>query len=46
MPDVRERLSSIGAEPVGSSPEDFARFAKAESQKWGKIIRTLNLTLD
>jgi tripartite-type tricarboxylate transporter receptor subunit TctC len=45
-PDVRDRLQAIGAEPVGSSPEQFAQFAKAESAKWGKIVRTLGLTLD
>jgi tripartite-type tricarboxylate transporter receptor subunit TctC len=45
-PEVRERLQAIGAEPVGSSPEQFAQFAKAESAKWGRIIKTLGLTLD
>ncbi|MDB5905207.1 MAG: protein bugT-like protein [Betaproteobacteria bacterium] len=44
--EVRERLQAIGAEPVGSSPEQFAQFAKAESAKWGRIIKTLGLTLD
>lgn len=46
MPDVRERLVALGADPVGSSPEQFAQFIKVESAKWGKIIKALNLTLD
>jgi tripartite-type tricarboxylate transporter receptor subunit TctC len=45
-PDVRERLQALGADPVGSSPEQFAQFARAESAKWGKIIKSLGITLD
>jgi tripartite-type tricarboxylate transporter receptor subunit TctC len=29
-PDVRSRLQSLGAEPVGSTPEEFSAFRKAE----------------
>ncbi|MCW5604729.1 MAG: tripartite tricarboxylate transporter substrate binding protein [Burkholderiales bacterium] len=46
LPDVRERLLGIGAEPVGSSPEAFSKFVKVEMAKWGKIIKTLNIRLD
>jgi tripartite-type tricarboxylate transporter receptor subunit TctC len=46
LPDVRERLLGIGAEPVGSSPEAFSRFVKTEMAKWGKIVKALNLKLD
>lgn len=46
MPDVKERLLSLGAEPVGSSPEEFARFIKSEAARWGKIVRALGLKAD
>ncbi len=43
QPDVRERLAAQGAEPVGSSPEQFEAFVKAEIAKWGKVIRDANI---
>lgn len=46
LPEVRERLLAIGAEPVGSSPEAFSKFVKAEMAKWGGIVKRLDLKLD
>jgi tripartite-type tricarboxylate transporter receptor subunit TctC len=42
-PELRERLSSLGAEPVGSTPEEFAAFLKAETQKWLRVVRAAGL---
>jgi tripartite-type tricarboxylate transporter receptor subunit TctC len=39
LPAVRERLASLGAEPVGSTPQEFAAFVRAENLRWGKVIR-------
>jgi tripartite-type tricarboxylate transporter receptor subunit TctC len=36
---VRDRLAALGAEAVGSSPEDLGTFLKAEGDKWGKLIQ-------
>ncbi len=36
-PDVRERLAADGAEPVGSTPEEFAAFIKSEIDKWARV---------
>jgi tripartite-type tricarboxylate transporter receptor subunit TctC len=38
-PEVRSQLAAVGAEPVASSPEEFAKFMRAESQKWARVIR-------
>jgi tripartite-type tricarboxylate transporter receptor subunit TctC len=46
LPDVKERLIAQGAEPVGDTPEEFARYIKSEAAKWGKVIRTLNLKIE
>jgi len=46
LPDVRERLIAQGAEPVGDSPEEFAKFIQSEAAKWGKVIRALNLKIE
>jgi len=39
LPDVAQRFQLDGAEPVGSTPQEFSAFLKAEMQKWGKVIR-------
>jgi tripartite-type tricarboxylate transporter receptor subunit TctC len=46
QPDVAEKLSSLGADIVGSTPEEFDRYLKAEIAKWGKVARDNNIRLD
>ena len=36
---VKELLAKDGAEPVGSTPEQFAAFIKAETVKWAKVVK-------
>jgi len=43
VPDVKARLAVLGFEPVASTPEEFARFAKVEFEKWAKVIRQSNI---
>ena len=38
-PEMKEQFAKLGAEAVGSSPDEFAAFVKAESARWLKIIR-------
>ncbi|MGZ8211354.1 MAG: tripartite tricarboxylate transporter substrate binding protein [Burkholderiales bacterium] len=45
-PEVRERLTGDGAEPVGSTPEEFAAFIRAEIAKWGKVIKAAGLKVE
>ncbi len=37
--EVRDTLARAGAEPVGSSPEQFGAFSRAETIKWGDAVR-------
>jgi len=46
LPEVKERLIGLGAEPVGDTPEEFAAFIRAEAAKWGKVIKALNLKIE
>ena len=39
FPEVKQRLSERGFDVVASSPEEFQRFVRAESDKLGKLIR-------
>src|SRR3954467_5856322 len=43
QPDVRGRLAALGAEPVGSTPEEFGAYFRAENARWGRIIREKNI---
>jgi tripartite-type tricarboxylate transporter receptor subunit TctC len=40
LPDVHERLLQQGAEPVGGTPEEFARLMQTEMKKWAEVIRS------
>jgi len=37
--EVKGRLSGDGADPVGSTPEAFAAFLRAETAKWAKVVK-------
>jgi tripartite-type tricarboxylate transporter receptor subunit TctC len=45
-PSVKEHFVSDGAEPVGSTPEQFAAVIAADLKKWGKVIREARIKLD
>ena len=46
LPDVRERLSGLGAQPVGNSPEQFAAHVKTEIAKWARVVKAARMTVD
>src|SRR5258707_6766688 len=39
LAEVRERLATLGAEPVGSTPQEFGAFVRAENARWSRVIR-------
>jgi tripartite-type tricarboxylate transporter receptor subunit TctC len=39
LKEIRERFFADGAEPVGSTPEAFAAFIRAETVKWAKVVK-------
>ena len=38
-PDIQERLKADGAEPVGSTPAEFAAYLKTEIAKWVQVVK-------
>jgi len=46
MPDIRDRILLDGGEPVGSTADEFRAFLRAETEKWGKVIRSAGLKAD
>lgn len=43
---VLKRFLDFGMEPMPGTPEQFRAFARAESSRWGPIIRSSGITLD
>lgn len=46
QPDVRERITADGSEPVGSTPEEFRKFMLADLVKWAKLVKESGAKLD
>ena len=44
--EVRQRLADEGAEPVGSTPAEFAAFFRSEAAKWGDVAKRSGTRLD
>jgi tripartite-type tricarboxylate transporter receptor subunit TctC len=45
-PPVRTRFTDFGAEPIASTPEEFARYLSVEVTRWRDIITKGGITLD
>ncbi len=45
VPDVAERAASLGLDLVGSTPEAFGAFQRAEIAKWGGVVRRAGITV-
>ena len=44
--DMKKRLTNDGADPIGSSPEEFARLIKAEYERWGRVVKLSGAKID
>jgi len=42
-PDMNERLSREGADPVGNSSAEFAKYIQTEIEKWRKVIKAAGI---
>ena len=42
-PQMQERFSAMGADPVGNSPEQFAAFLKTEMAKWARVVKAAGI---
>lgn len=46
LPEVRQRIATLGAEVVAGGPERLAAHIQSELATWGKVIRKLNIRAD
>jgi len=45
-PAVRERFAQVGLEPVGGTPQEFARLYREDYEKYARLTKELNIKLD
>jgi tripartite-type tricarboxylate transporter receptor subunit TctC len=46
LPDVRTTMGAQGFEVVGSTPEEFARFIRSETEKWTQVVKVVGARPD
>ena len=46
LPDVRERLLELGAEPAKTTPDEFLAFIRRDNAKWAKLIKERGIVVE
>ncbi|HVL58734.1 MAG TPA: tripartite tricarboxylate transporter substrate binding protein [Burkholderiaceae bacterium] len=44
--EIKERLARLGAEPAPLTPAEFARFVRAEQEKYARVVKLSGATVD
>jgi tripartite-type tricarboxylate transporter receptor subunit TctC len=44
--EVRERMLNEGAQPVASTPAEYAAEIDSEERKWSALVKSLNLKME
>jgi tripartite-type tricarboxylate transporter receptor subunit TctC len=45
-PDLEQRLAAEAAEPVASTPADFAAFLRTDIARWTRVVREAHIQVD
>lgn len=45
-PSVREKLMSVGADPLTMTPDEFTHFIRADIEKWRKLIKSAGIKVE
>jgi tripartite-type tricarboxylate transporter receptor subunit TctC len=45
-PEMKDRLASLGAEPIPMSPEEFGKYVREEIAKWSKVVKASGAKVD
>ena len=46
LSDMAQRLSSQGAEPRSSTPDELAKFMRVEFERWAKVIKSAGVKVE
>jgi tripartite-type tricarboxylate transporter receptor subunit TctC len=45
-PEIERQFAQNGVEPANSTPQQLAAYMRAETERWGKVIRTSGIRLE
>jgi len=46
LPDVKQRMTTLGLDVVASTPDEFAAWIKSETAYWAKVVRETHMKID
>jgi len=46
QPEMRDKLLSMGFDPVGNTPEQFSAYMNVEIMRWGKVVRDAKIKIE
>ena len=46
IPEVKERVTGLGADLVGNTPDEFRAFLKKELATWSKVVKEVGMRID
>ncbi|SKA34269.1 Tripartite-type tricarboxylate transporter, receptor component TctC [Enhydrobacter aerosaccus] len=46
MPDIKEKFADLGADTIGSTPQELATFLAAEMAKWAEVVKAANIKIE
>ena len=46
MPDIKEKIASLGYEQTDPASEDFPRIVSDELKQWAKVVKETNIKVE
>jgi len=46
MADIKAKFADLGADCIGSTPEELAAFLRAEMTKWAEVVKAANIRIE
>src|SRR4051812_7024739 len=46
LDDIKTKFADLGAEAIGSTPQEFAAFLRAEMAKWAEVVKVANIKIE
>ena len=46
IPEVKERVTGLGADLVGNTPDEFRAFVKNELATWSTVVKEVGMRID
>jgi tripartite-type tricarboxylate transporter receptor subunit TctC len=46
MDDIKTKFADLGADAIGSTPQELAGFLRAEMTKWAEVVKAANIKIE